>query len=110
MNFKRVIYFSVLLILSAALLTPATYAQRSPRVAFAKDTMFLTPELLIISDTFPFGVNFEMGITKNVGVGGDVLLVPKDAGGLGLILSPDISFHVDLGVRKWDIFGGGDRH
>jgi hypothetical protein len=106
MNYKKIAVIILLSTLSVSAVFAAAYrrpVRRSSQV-FSKGDMLLTPEIVFIESTTCFGANFELGLSRNIGAGGDVLLFLEGNG--GMIISPDLAYHFDVKVDKLDLYAG----
>jgi hypothetical protein len=110
MSSKKIIFISLVIFLSASLLTAAytkkTPARRVSDMTFQKGDMFLTPQIGLNSWAVPFGVNFEYAMTENIGVGGTVMMWFW-SGASVILPSVDGAYHfTQLDVDKLDLFAG----
>jgi len=113
MNIKKIVLITLVLFLSASLLSAAYYkkpVRRNTSETFTKGDMFLTPQIGINSYAIPFGANFEYAITENIGLGGTVMIwLWSDMGYSQSIILPsvDAAYHfTKLEVDKLDLFAG----
>jgi hypothetical protein len=106
MNYKKIAVLTLLSILTVSTVFAAAYRRplRHSSAVFNKGDMLLTPELVFIEHTTNLGANIEYFITRNIAVGGDVLLWLE--GSSGMIISPDVSYHFDVKVDHLDLFVG----
>lgn len=111
MNCKRIFLFTLVLLLSASLLTAAYAKKKAPlrhpaSQTFSKGDMFLTPQVGLYSDAVPFGANFEYALTENIGVGGTFMMW-FGSGFHVFMPSVDAAYHfTQLKVDKLDLFAG----
>ena len=111
MNIKKIILITLVLFLSASLLTAAYYKKKAPKrrnttQTFMKGDMFLTPQIGLYSGAVPFGANFEYAMTENIGVGG-TLMMWFGSGYSVFMPSIDAAYHFTmLEVEKLDLFAG----
>jgi len=116
MNLKKIILISLVILLSASLLSAAytkkpSPARRSTTQTFLKGDMFVTPQVGFNSWAVPFGVNFEYAMTENIGIGGTVMLwFWSDEGFSATVIAPaaEVAYHfTQLKVDKLDLSAGG---
>lgn len=105
MNLKKTTIF----ILLALVLFSTAFAAGYRRPArgsslFHKGDMLVSPEIVFIEHSTCMGSGFEYFLTKNISVGGDVLLWLEGSG--GMLISPDVAYHFDVNVEKLDVFAG----
>lgn len=111
MNIKKIVLITLVLFLSASLLTAAytkknTPFRRSNTLTFTKGDMFLTPQIGFNSWAIPFGANFEYAMTENIGVGGTIMMWFW-SGASVILPSVDAAYHfTTLEVDKLDLFAG----
>jgi hypothetical protein len=106
MNLKKICLFLLLSLVLFSMVFAAGYRRPVKRstALFQKGDMLVTPEIVFIEHTTSFGGNFELAITRNISVGGDVLLFLEGSG--GMVISPDVAYHFDLKVENLDVFAG----
>jgi len=106
MNLKKIGLFIVVSLVLFSTVFAAGYRRpvRRSTALFQKGDMLVTPEIVFIEHTTDFGANFELAITRNIGVGGDVVLFLEGSG--GMMISPDVAYHFDLKVENLDVFAG----
>ena len=111
MNIKKIILITLVLFLSASLLTAAYTKKKAPlrrsnTLTFEKGNTFLTGQIGIYSDAIPFGANFEYAITENIGVGA-TLMMWFGSGFSVFMPQVDAAYHFTmLEVDKLDLFAG----
>jgi hypothetical protein len=111
MNIKKIILITLVIFLSASLLTAAYTKKKAPlrhndTLSFAKGNKFLTAQIGLYSGEIPFGANFEYAITENIGVGA-TLMMWFGSGYHVFMPSIDAAYHFTmLNVDKLDLFAG----
>jgi hypothetical protein len=106
MNQKKLVLVVLLTLILLSSVFAAGYRKpvRRSSAVFQKGDMLLTPEIVFIEHTTALGANFDYAVTRNIGVGGDVVLFLEGSG--GMIISPDVSYHFDVKVDNLDVFVG----
>jgi hypothetical protein len=88
-------------------MSPALASQKE----FAKGDKFITPQINLNSFAIPIGVSFELGYTKNIGLGGTVMYWSWSNEWVknSLIwLTADVAYHfTNVKAEKFDLYGGG---
>jgi hypothetical protein len=111
MNYKKIILLTLVLFLSASLLTAAYAKKKAPMrssLSFNKGVIYLTPQIGLNSWAVPFGANVEFAMTENIGVGGTVTLYFW-SGASVIIPSVNAAYHFTmLEVEKLDLFAGAE--
>lgn len=103
---KIIIALIIMLICSSLALSAAPKGKKYAQLQFHKGDMSLTPQIGINSYAVPFGVNFEYGMSENIGVGGTVMMWIWNHGTL-ILPSVDAAYHFTrLDVDKLDLFAG----
>lgn len=104
-----------IIVLIISVLVSATFIfseEKPPRTyQFNKEGKYLTPQLGINAWTIPFGVNFEYGLKKNIGVGANAMLwLWSDGFSSHTIvdLAANAAYHfTGINVDKLDLYAGG---
>ncbi len=77
-----------------------------PETPFSLGGRYLTPQVGINTWAVPFGASFELGLTKNVGVGGTVMMWFWSSQSV-IVPEADVMYHfTSLNVDKLDLFAG----
>ncbi len=93
-----------LLMILTLILSGYLAAAVSSKNIFKKGYRLLTPEIIAIEHTVALGINFELGYSRNVGIGGDLFFLLEGDG--GVVIAPDICYHFELKVQDLDLFMG----
>jgi len=93
-----------LIALSLLLFVFSLHSAVRPGSVFKKGYKLFTPELVAIEHAVAIGVNFEAAYSKNIGIGGDLLFILEGEG--GMIIAPDIAYHLDVNLQDLDLFFG----
>jgi hypothetical protein len=109
MNIKKIILITLVVLLSASLLSAAYYkkpVKRNTTLSFVKGDKFLTPEIGLYSGVIPFGASFEYAMTENIGIG--ATLMAWFGSGYSIFMpSAEAAYHFTmLEVEKLDLFAG----
>ncbi len=107
MKAKKSIFALLVLVLCMSLaLAAAPKGKKYDQLQFHKGDKFLTPQIGLNSYAVPFGANFEVAITENIGVGGTVMMWIWSHGTI-IMPSVDGAYHFTrLDVDKLDLFAG----
>jgi hypothetical protein len=110
MKIKKVIFITMVILLSASLLSAAYYKKpvhkASSNISFIKGTTYVTPQIGLYSGAIPFGASLEYAMTENIGIGA-TLMVWFGSGYSVFIPSADAAYHLTmLNVEKLDLFAG----
>jgi hypothetical protein len=108
---KKILITFLVLIVCSSLALSAAPKKKATGVEFHKGDKFLTPQVGFNSWGLPFGANFELAITENIGVGGTVMLwFWNDFGYSESVIAPsaEVAYHfTELKVSKLDLSAGG---
>lgn len=110
MKLKKVFFITLVILLSASLLSAAYYkkpVKKFSNLSFNKGVLYVTPQIGFNSWALPFGVNVEYAMTENIGIGGTVMAWFWSGQGV-IVPSAEVAYHFTmLDVPKLDLSAGG---
>jgi hypothetical protein len=110
MKFKKVFFITLVILLSASLLSAAYYKKPVKKsntgLSFVKGSKYVTAQIGLYSGVIPFGANFELAMTENIGVGATMMVWFGD--GITVFMpSVEAAYHFTmLEVDKLDLYAG----